>query len=155
MLRDIYLRVHCGRFLATVCMVMNCTSNKQLYQSSQKIRYIIQGRLKCSQKTAAWLSFFFGVQLEEGHSVEFVRHVLGCKKTPLWFLFDSVVLQHSIINPRIFTFNSNHSLRLLRFNDILVIAMWAILIRFLILCHVLSEGFLALFTQESHLHCFP
>lgn len=64
-----------------------------------------------------------------------------------------------IINPRIFTFNSNHSLRLLRFNDILVIAMWAILIRFLILCHVLSEGFLALkegtTLAEKDLVCIP
>lgn len=40
---------------AIVCIVMNCMSNEQLYQSSQKIKYVIQGRLKYSRRAAAWL----------------------------------------------------------------------------------------------------
>lgn len=66
-----------------------------------------------------------------------------------WKVPDQKKPNSPVINPRIFTLNSNHSLRLLRFNNILVIAMWAILIRFLILRHVLSECFLALKKGEA------
>ena len=38
---------------------------------------------------------------------------------------------------------------------IVVVAMWAILVTFFIICHIFAERFLALFAHKDHLSCLP
>lgn len=68
----------------------------------------------------------------------------------LLYLLDTVIFEHPSIHSGVLALHTNNSLRGLRIDDIMVIAMWAIFIALLIRRHILPKRLFTLLAQERH-----
>lgn len=69
------------------------------------------------------------------------------------FGFNTVILEHSGIFPHILALDFQPCLGLLGFQNVVIVAVRAVLVAILVLTHVFAEHLFALFAREHHFHC--
>jgi len=79
-----------------------------------------------------------------------IGKILGVYR-PRWILLDSLVFNDSSIYTGVTRLDANGSLRCLRVQHIMIIAVGAVLVAFLVRSHILPECLFALLAHECHL----
>jgi len=85
-----------------------------------------------------------------GHySTQLIRCFLHIKYRPLLLASNSIILQHSAINPSILPLNLQHRLWRNSFENKVIVAVWAVFVTFLELFSIFPEGFFTLFAGKG------